>query len=139
MLAFLDTNIFAYTFDVRAAPKRERARELVGRARDDRSAIISYQVVQECLHFLTRKLATPMTQVEAHEFLTRTLMPICKVFPDEALYAGALSIASETGWSFYDSLIVSAAVAGDCAVLYTEDLQHGRTIRGMKIQNPFVG
>jgi predicted nucleic acid-binding protein len=66
------------------------------------------------------------------------LLPLCEVFPDASLYSSALSIAEETGWTFYDSLIVGAALAADCSVLLTEDLQHGRTIRGMEIRNPFL-
>jgi len=50
---------------------------------------------------------------------------------------GAVSIMEETGWTFYDSLIVSAAAAR-CPVLFTEDLQTGRVVRGVEIRNPFV-
>jgi predicted nucleic acid-binding protein len=44
----------------------------------------------------------------------------------------------ETGWAFYDSLIVSAAVAARCPVLFREDLQAGRVVRVVEIRNPFV-
>ena len=56
----------------------------------------------------------------------------------DRFYAAAILIASQTGWTFYDSLIVSAAVAADCELLITEDLQDGRVIRGVTIQNPFM-
>jgi predicted nucleic acid-binding protein len=62
----------------------------------------------------------------------------CVVFPNEALYHEALSINEETGWTFYDSLIVSAAVAAGCRRVLSEDLQHGRKIHGVEIQNPFL-
>jgi predicted nucleic acid-binding protein len=39
--------------------------------------------------------------------------------------------------SWYDSLIVAAAVEGGCSVLYSEDLSHGMKIRGVTIENPF--
>jgi predicted nucleic acid-binding protein len=64
-------------------------------------------------------------------------MPLCTVFPDRDLYSDALRVSAETGWTYYDSLIVSAAAAANCDVLVTEDLQNGRTIRGVTIQNPF--
>jgi predicted nucleic acid-binding protein len=51
---------------------------------------------------------------------------------------GAVSIMEETGWTFYDSLIVSAAAAARCPVLFTEDLQAGRVVRGVEIRDPFV-
>jgi predicted nucleic acid-binding protein len=65
------------------------------------------------------------------------LAPLCEVFPDATLYSNALSIADETGWSFYDSVVVSSALAGGCDTVLTEDLQDGRTIRGILIRNPF--
>ena len=79
-----------------------------------------------------------MTQPEAQAYLSQVLMPLGEVFPDASLYSGALSIADETGRTFYDSLIVGAAVAAQCTVLLTEDLQHGRTSRGLEIRNPFL-
>jgi predicted nucleic acid-binding protein len=136
--SFLDTNIFAYTFDVRSAAKRERAQSLVTGALQSGRGVISYQVTQECLHFLLRKLAQPMSQEEAHGYLDQVLMPLCKVYPSASLYSEAISMAFQTGWTFYDSLIVSAAAEANCDVLITEDLQHGRIVRGVKIQNPFV-
>jgi predicted nucleic acid-binding protein len=69
--------------------------------------------------------------------MIRILIPICEVYPDGRLYAEALSIAEETGWGFFDSLIVSSAAVAGCARLWTEDLQDGRLIRGVEIRNPF--
>jgi predicted nucleic acid-binding protein len=135
---FLDTNIFVYTFDSSSPRKRERARKLVTQALESRSGVISYQVVQEFLNVATRKFTKPMTPSEAQVYLSRVLMPLCEVFPDASLYSHALSIADETGLSFYDSLILSSASAADCPVLLSADLQHGRTIRGVQIRNPFL-
>jgi predicted nucleic acid-binding protein len=137
-LVFLDTNVFAYTFDVRVAAKRQRAEAILSAAFESGRVVISYQVVQECLNFLLRKLAKPMTQLEAQDYLEHVLMPLCKVYPSGALYSDAISIGSETGWSFYDSLIVASAASAGCDTLLTEDLQHGRAVRGVRIQNPFV-
>jgi predicted nucleic acid-binding protein len=95
-------------------------------------------VVQEFLSVALRKFRPPMGTAEARSYLERVLMPLCTVFPGEDLYNKALSIADETGWSFYDSLMVSAALSANCAVILTEDLQHGRRIRGAEIRNPFL-
>jgi predicted nucleic acid-binding protein len=99
--------------------------------------VISFQVVQEFLNVATRKPPKPMMISEVQLYIERVLMPLCEVFPDSALYSQALSISSETGWAFYDSLIASAAIAGGCSTLWTEDLQHGRRIRSLEILNPF--
>jgi len=134
---FLDTNIFVYTFDKTSKSKREPAEHLVNAAIVSRRGIVSYQVVQEFLNVATRKFVQPLNSLEAQLYLTRVLMPLCEVFPDAALYAHALSVGSEAGISFYDALIVSSAIAGGCQTLFTEDLQHGRRIRGLEIRNPF--
>jgi predicted nucleic acid-binding protein len=135
---FLDTNIFVYTFDSGSRAKKDKARELVSEALATRRGVISYQVVQEFLNVATRKFSRPMTASEAQLYLSRVLMPLCEVFPDSSLYSQALSVADETGWSFYDSLIVSSAATAGCLTLLSEDLQHGRTIRGVQIRNPFL-
>jgi predicted nucleic acid-binding protein len=134
---FLDTNIFVYTFDSRSASKRVLAQDLVSGALDTRRGVISYQVVQEFLNVATRKFAKPMKGPEAELYLARILMPLCDVFPDSSLYSQALSISSETQFSFYDSLIVASAIASESSILWTEDLQDGQRIRGVEIRNPF--
>ena len=136
--SFLDTNILVYAFDPKAKSKREYAQLRITRALATHDAVISFQVVQEFLGLALRKFPRPMTQPEAQAYLSQVLMPLCEVWPDASLCSSALSIADETGWTFYDSLIVSATLAAACRVLLTEDLQHGRTIRGIEIRNPFL-
>ena len=136
--SFLDTNILVYAFDPEATSKREYAQLRITRALATRDAVISFQVVQEFLNVATRKPRCYMTQPEAQAYLSQVLMPLCEVFPGASQYSSALSIADETGWTFYDSLIVSSALAAGCGVLLTEDLQHGRTVRGLEIRNPFL-
>ena len=41
------------------------------------------------------------------------------------------------GFSFWDALIVRSALRSGCSVLFSEDLQHGRRIDGLRILNPF--
>jgi predicted nucleic acid-binding protein len=134
---FLDTNIFVYTFEDRPGAKRDRARQLVAQALETRLGIISYQVVQEFLNVATRKFAKPMSVSDAQLYLARILAPLCEVFPDAALYSQALSISGEVGIGFYDALIVSSAISASAAILWSEDLQHGRRIRSLEIRNPF--
>jgi predicted nucleic acid-binding protein len=134
---FLDTNIFVYCFDSSDRRKQQKANTLVSAASRERSGIISTQVVQEFLNVATRKFAKPMTAAEARVYLQTVLSPLCEIFSSVLLYDSALSIQSETGYSFYDSLIVAAALEGQCRYLYSEDLHSGHTIRGVTIENPF--
>lgn len=56
---------------------------------------------------------------------------------DVATYARALALQDRHRFSFYDSLIVAAALEAGCRRLLTEDLQHGQRIEGLRIENPF--
>ncbi len=134
---FIDTNVFVYSFDATAKRKQQIARELVASALSQNTGMISYQVIQEFLNVATQKFAQPLTPQDAKQYLTQVLYPLCEVFPTESLYSAALDLSIETQYSFYDSLILAAAVAGGCRTLHSEDLCHGRTVAGVTIQNPF--
>ena len=134
---FLDTNVLVYSFDSDAPAKQDRSCAIIAAALQDHSAVISYQVAQEFLNVATRKFASPMTGGQASDYLNAVLMPLCTVWPSRSLYASALQIQEETGFSFYDALIVSGALEASCKHLLTEDLQDGRIVRGLEIVNPF--
>lgn len=53
-------------------------------------------------------------------------------------HVAAVTLAREHRLSFYDALIVAAALEAGCDTLFSEDLQHGRTIGPLRIRNPFV-
>jgi len=134
---FIDTNIFIYLFDETDDRKRAIANQLIQQALETRSACISYQVIQETLNVLTRKLPSPMSAENAQRFLEQVLIPLWQVMPTSPLYQRSLVLQSRCGFSFYDALIVSAALESGCIRLYTEDLQHGQQIDGLLIVNPF--
>jgi predicted nucleic acid-binding protein len=93
--------------------------------------------VQETLNVAQRKFALPITEQDAQKLLQTILIPLMKVLPSESLYLEALRIKDRYKFSFYDSLIVSAALSQKCERLYTEDMQNGQIIEGLKIVNPF--
>jgi len=134
---FLDSNIFVYLFDDADQRKHHISREVVGRALDERSATISFQVVQETLNVITGKLRVPVRPSDAREFLVVTLASLWKVQPDLALYERALELRQRYGFSFYDSLIIAAAIEAGCDRLLSEDLQHGQRIESLVIEDPF--
>jgi len=136
---FLDTNIFVYCFDRDDKRKQARAEEMVGKATADHLGIISSQVLQEFLNVATRKFAAPMTGRQARVYLETVLAPLCEVFSSVALYQQALSIQEEARYSFYDSLILAAAIEAKCKIVYSEDLHSGQVLRGLAIINPFAG
>jgi predicted nucleic acid-binding protein len=135
---FLDTNIFVYCFDDRQPEKKVRSLALIAEALQTGDGIISTQVMQEFLNVATRKFSVPLKPEDGKVYLQKVMYPLCHVFPDLDLYQTALDILRETGYSFYDSLILSGALRGGCTILYSEDLHAGQQVDRVKIINPFV-
>ncbi|MCB8987459.1 MAG: PIN domain-containing protein [Ardenticatenaceae bacterium] len=134
---FLDTNIFVYSFDGGSPAKQSLARQLIQNALTTQQGTISTQIVQEFLNVALRKFTQPMSVSEARDYMQVVLMPLCQHYPSLTSYEHALRIKSETGYSFYDALVVAAALELDCQILWSEDLQHGRSLHGLTILNPF--
>ena len=134
---FLDTNIIVYSFDHQAPKKQQTARQLIEIALSSQMGVISSQVVQEFLNVAQQKFAKPMGIAEARRYLSDVLLPLCRHFSSISLYDRALLLREETSYSFYDSLIVAAAIETECKTLLSEDLQDGRIIQGVTILNPF--
>jgi predicted nucleic acid-binding protein len=135
---FLDTNIFVYTFDAKAPAKAKKAAQLIRRAVDTGEGIISYQVVQEFFNVAFRRFPKTMSFFEAEQYLTTVLRPLLAVHSSPALYFEALGIAEKYKLSWYDSLMLAAAVEGGCEKLYSEDFQNGQKVGTLRIENPFV-
>lgn len=133
--SFLDTNIFVYLFDETNAHKRKNAEGLVSRALADGTSCISYQVVQETINVMIGKLnATPRN---VQQMLECALIPLWQVYPTSTFYRRGVHLQARYRFSFYDSLIVAAALDAGCKTLYSEDLQHGQQIDGVTITDPF--
>jgi predicted nucleic acid-binding protein len=135
---FLDTNIFAYSFDRRDPSKRDVALELIQKTSESKKARISYQVVQEFVNVATKKFNTPLKSSDARMYVESIMMPMWHVNSSPGLTIKALDIQERWSYSFYDSLIIASAIEAGCSILYSEDLQHGQTIEGLKIINPFL-
>jgi len=136
---FLDTNIFVYSFDGSQPQKRKRALGLIEEALSGQVGLISSQVVQEFLNVALQKFVQPMSPADASNYLDEVLLPLCQVFPSEALFHGALAVKLRWRYSFYDSLILAAALQSGTRFLYTEDFQHGQTVEHLRIVDPFRG
>ena len=132
---FIDSNVFVYLFDETDADKRRTAETLVQGALETGTASISFQVIQETLNIITRKLGA--TQDDARRFMDAILIPLWRTMPSQALYTRALELKARYRFSFYDSLIVAAALEGGCTRLYSEDLQHGQRVERLVVENPF--
>lgn len=134
---FIDSNVFIYLFDETDPKKRVVAQRLIQTGLNGGTSSISFQVVQETLNIITRKLKKPATPEQARRFLDNVLVPLWHVMPSHALYQRGLDIQSRYRYSFYDALVIAAALEARCTRLYSEDLQHGQRIEGLVVENPF--
>jgi predicted nucleic acid-binding protein len=135
---FLDTNIFVYSFGQSAAVKAQKATNLIREALTTQKGVISYQVVQEFFNVALRRFSQPMQVADAEQYLGTVFRPLLSVHSSQALYVEALHLHTQNGLSWYDSLIVSAAIQARCDLLYTEDLQHGQRFGSLQVRNPFL-
>ncbi len=136
MRAFLDTNVLVYLFDADNPTRRDQAAALLARQQDDLDLVVSTQVLQEFYVAATRKLARPLSP-EAAERAVRDLAALCAVTVDSDLVLQAIGLVRAGGFSFWDALIVRAAQRAGAEVLFTQDMQAGRRIDNLLIQNPF--
>ena len=134
---FLDTNIFVYALQPEFPSKRQIAINLISKALDNGSGVVSYQVVQEFFSLALRKFPKPMSGFEAEQFLSTTFRPLLAVHSSPALFIAALQLHERHRLSWYDAVIVAAAKEARCSILYTEDMQHNRGFEDLKIENPF--
>lgn len=134
---FLDTSVLIYLFDETDAARQQQAETLVNESLASGTGCISFQVVQETLNVLIRRLEFSLEDVR--RVLEDVLVPMWQVNPTAAFYQTAISLRSRYGFSFYDALIVAAALEAGCNRLYSEDLQHGQRIEQLTIWNPFTG
>jgi predicted nucleic acid-binding protein len=133
---FFDTNVLVYAFDDRDPRKREIAHTFIRDAIDQFQPIVSTQVLQEFFWSTTRRLKTPLPVAEAqHALISFTRFELVQV--DLALIYEAIVRVEDMSISFWDALIVSAALRAKADALITEDLQDGQVIGGMRIENPF--
>ena len=118
--------------------KQMVATRLVDEAIDSGTGIISFQVVQEFFNVAFRRFNPVMSSVEAEQVLALTFRPLLAIHSSYSLYAKALELIRRYSLSWYDSLIISAALESDCQILYTEDIQHGQKFQDLRVVNPFV-
>jgi len=135
---FIDTSIIIYSFDNDTPLKKSIAVELIKLALMRQAGCISYQVTQETLYVLIRKFQQKLTTDDVKIFLQEVLSPLQLINPSRVLFESAIGVQSRWKFSFYDSLIIAAALERNCNILYSEDLQHGQKIEGLEIVNPFV-
>ena len=136
MPSFVDTNILVYAEDRDSKAKHEVARELVLKLWNERSGALSIQVLQEFYVTVTRKLRKPLSGSKAlevvEEYLTWTVIE-----NSGKLLTTAIELQQKAQLSFWDAMVVQAAIDSGCDTLYSEDLNAGQRFGSLLIVNPF--
>jgi predicted nucleic acid-binding protein len=129
---FLDTNIIIYLYSIDEPEKRRLCENLAA----ENHIVISAQVISEMCNILNKKMRLDFNSISkvvdelTQVFIVRTV--------DTETIKFALIIAEKYRYSYFDSLIIAAAIKSGCSVLYTEDMQDGQIIEdSLKIINPF--
>jgi predicted nucleic acid-binding protein len=126
---FFDTNVLVYAFlDVE---KRGRALDVLADG-----GLISAQVLNEFTHVAHRKRQRAWSEIEAALEIIRDRFPDIVPITAET-HASAVALARDHRFAFYDALIVAAALEAGCDTLFSEDMHHGGTFKGLTIIDPF--
>ncbi|MGH2489153.1 MAG: PIN domain-containing protein, partial [Candidatus Limnocylindria bacterium] len=133
---FVDTNVLVYAHDVSETRRQPLARALLDELWASRTGLLSTQILQEFYVVATRKFDPPMSRRAAREIVALYgTWPIVQV--DVALILTASQLEERHRLSFWDALVVEAARVGGATRLATEDLQDGRRMGGIRIEDPF--
>ncbi len=131
---FVDTNVLLYAVD-QADPRKHRAalawRTELWRSRRGR---LSFQVLQEFYVQAVRKSPkrAAVVRAEVRDLLAWDPRPV-----EAGVLEEAWVLQDRYQLSFWDALIVAAAVGEGCGYLLTEDLSHGQMLDGVRVVSPF--
>jgi predicted nucleic acid-binding protein len=130
---FVDTNILVYCMDMYDPAKQEKCRHLIKDLADESNGVISTQVMQEFYVTSTKKLGVePLLAKDIlHSFEQFETVIISPLIIKDAVDCSIINRIS-----FWDSLIIVAAESANCGRLWSEDLNDGQVIRGVRIENP---
>lgn len=134
---FVDTNVLVYRFDTGKADRQGQADAWLTRLWETRSGRLSHQVLREFYVTVTRKLANPLDINDARDAV-RALLAWKPPADRDRTMSLAWEIEDRYAISWWDALIVAAAVEQSCSILLTEDLQDGQEIAGVRVVDPFT-
>jgi len=130
---FVDSNIWIYSFADDDPVRKKKACEFLD---NTRPKVVSWQVINETCSTLLQKKG------KDEIFIRFVVDHICKSYEVVNFNASLLEAASHLrtrySISFWDSLIVAAALEAKCSTLYSEDMQHGQQYGNMAVHNIFA-
>ncbi|AMR25687.1 hypothetical protein A0257_00355 [Hymenobacter psoromatis] len=130
---FLDTNVLIYAYSGYEVLKKAQAITAIGSG----ETWISTQVLVEFVNVSHRKMKAAWPDIQTALIELTASHQVSSTTP--ATIAHATRLAHRYGFSWFDALIVAAALECGCDTLYSEDLNAGQLVEGtLRVVNPFV-
>ena len=133
---FVDTNVLIYAHDVDAGTKYRIANSLLRQLWENRTGVLSGQVLQEFYANITHKISKPISRAKARMVVDEYSRWCLETTPHEI--AAAFRIEDDARIGFWDALIIASALKRGATRILSEDLNAGQRISGIVIENPFV-
>jgi predicted nucleic acid-binding protein len=132
---FFDTNVLVYTDDLSNFLKQKRALDVLNQHKLTKSGVLSLQVLQEYFVTVTRKYGID-PGVARRKIELFAGFDVVEPTLNDVL--AAIDLHRLRNLSYWDALVVHTAKQAGCSVLFSEDMQHGQIIDGVRIINPFI-
>jgi predicted nucleic acid-binding protein len=133
---FVDTNILIYALDPAEPAKRQASTDLLKTVISNRSLTLSPQSLNETYRVLVQRRR--LMPIDAARSYIRTLAPWAIAPLDAKTTERAFAVEDETGYGWWDCLMLASALQAECRLFVSEDLQDGREVAGMRIASPFA-
>jgi predicted nucleic acid-binding protein len=134
----IDTNVLVYAYDRSEPEKQRRALEVLDSLAHSGDGCLSAQVLSEFLVNVTRKIATPLTLVQAEARLQH-YVKIWPVFPvSSQVVLEAIRGVRYYQLSFWDAQIWAAARLHHVPTVLSEDFNPGAVLEGVRFVDPFA-
>lgn len=133
--SFIDTNVLIYAEASDAPAKQRAALALLKQLFEGTNGVLSTQVLQEYCNVALKRLKLPAQHIRAQLDLYEQF-EVVQVTP--AVIRAGLDLHQTRSVAFYDALIMASAQLAGCSVLFSEDINAGETMTGVRIVNPFA-
>ena len=132
--SFIDTNVLVYAEASDAPYKQRCALDLLQRLYEQGLGVVSTQILQEYCNVALKKLRLPAQYV-------RSQLDLCEQFEvvqvTPTIIRAGLDLHQTRSVAFFDAIVLASARAAGCSVLWTEDMNAGEVVNGVRISNPF--
>jgi predicted nucleic acid-binding protein len=133
---FVDTNVLIYEHDVAGGARHQIANTALRKLWNERTGVLSMQVLEEFYVNVTRKIPLPLSRQVARQIVSIYAIWCMETTASEI--AAAFRIEDESQIGFWDALIVSSAAKSGANRILSEDFNAGQRIAGIVIENPFA-